>query len=206
MLIFLRHELAFLANPKTGTTAVEMALKPRAEIVFAKRRKHLTAQRYIRKVLPFLQDTFGKAPAAVAVMRDPVDQVGSWYRYRNGARLKGSELSTDGMSFDAYVREVAMGEDAPPRARIGSQHSFLTDRGDLMVHHLFAYEAQPAFRGFLERQLDMELKLKPKNVSPPADTRVSAEARALLEAARPEDFALYARLRDAGGYLETDIS
>ena len=30
MLIFLRHRLAFLATPKTGTTAVEMALRPRA--------------------------------------------------------------------------------------------------------------------------------------------------------------------------------
>ena len=73
MLIFLRHNLAFLATPKTGTTAVEMALKPHADIIFTKRRKHLNAVRYQRKVAPFLHDTFGKRPRSVAVMRDPVD-------------------------------------------------------------------------------------------------------------------------------------
>ena len=52
MLIFLRHRLAFLATPKTGTTAVEMARRLRAEVVFAKNRKHVTALRYARKVAP----------------------------------------------------------------------------------------------------------------------------------------------------------
>ena len=62
MLVFLRHKLTFLATPKTGTTAVEMALKPRAEIVFSKSRKHITAARYANKIAPFLEDTFGVRP------------------------------------------------------------------------------------------------------------------------------------------------
>ncbi|WP_386628200.1 hypothetical protein [Sulfitobacter geojensis] len=72
MLVFLRHKITFLATPKTGTTAVEMALKPRAEIVFSKNRKHITAVRYANKIAPFLEDTFGVRPASVAVMREPV--------------------------------------------------------------------------------------------------------------------------------------
>ncbi|MGJ8557019.1 MAG: hypothetical protein ACSHW6_08260, partial [Sulfitobacter geojensis] len=83
MLVFLRHKITFLATPKTGTTAVEMALKPRAEIVFSKNRKHITAVRYANKIAPFLEDTFGVRPASVAVMREPVDQIRSWYKYRS---------------------------------------------------------------------------------------------------------------------------
>ena len=59
MLIFPESNLTYLAVPKTGSTAVEMALRPRAEIVFAKRRKHMNAQRYQSKVAPFLSKTFG---------------------------------------------------------------------------------------------------------------------------------------------------
>ena len=115
MLIFLRHKLAFLATPKTGTTAVEMALKSRAEIVFSKSRKHITALRYANKIAPFLEDTFDVRPASVAVMRDPVDQIRSWYKYRSQKRLDGTELSTKGISFEQFVREV-ISEDAPARA------------------------------------------------------------------------------------------
>lgn len=205
MLIFLRHDFTYLANPKTGTTAVESALKSEAEIIFGKARTHTTARRYIRKVVPFLRDTFGSAPPAVAVMRDPVDQIASWYRFRIGPRLRGTELSTEGLSFDAYIREVALGEDAPPRARIGSQYAFLTGGGQLMVHHLFAYEAQMTFRDWLGARIGKEVQIRPKNVSPEADTGISAQARSQIEAARPDEFALYTRLREAGNQLSQRV-
>jgi hypothetical protein len=38
MLVFSKQNLVFLAVPKTGTTAIEMALRPKADIVFAKHR------------------------------------------------------------------------------------------------------------------------------------------------------------------------
>lgn len=203
MLIFLRAKLAFLANPKTGTTAVEMALKPQAEVIFSKSRKHVTAVRYARKVAPFLEDTFGVRPEALAVMRNPVDHIGSWYRYRNADRLAGSELSTQGLSFEAYLCEVIA--DAPPkRAQIGSQYNFLcAGDGTVMAEHVFAYENQPAFRTFLEQRLDQEITIKPKNVSPPADTVLSSDVLAQVRAARADEFALYDRLIAAQGYLHT---
>ncbi len=200
MLIFLRHSLAFLATPKTGTTAVEMALKPRAEIIFSKNRKHLTAARYTNKVLPFLEDTFGVRPASVAVMRDPVDQIRSWYKYRTQDRLAGTEMSTQGMSFDQFVHEVIA--DAPKRAQIGRQFSFLTSReGEVLVDHLFAYERQEAFLSFLSESLGQTVEIKAKNVSPQVDAPLNDETLALLRTARAEDFALHERLLAQGGHL-----
>ncbi|MEX3314597.1 hypothetical protein [Sulfitobacter sp. PS-8MA] len=203
MLIFLSRELAFLATPKTGTTAVEMALKPHAEIVFARNRKHITAQRYAMRVRPFLQQTFSASPAPLAVMRHPVDQLRSWYRYRSQPRLDGKRFSTKGLTFEQFALEV-ISDDPPPRAQIGSQFAFLTsDKGKLLIQHLFAYERQPAFREFLSEKLAREVTLKPKNVSPDVPAPLSDAAYARLRAARMDEFALYERLIAAGGALHS---
>lgn len=205
MLVFLDKRLAFLAVPKTGTTAVEMALKSRADVILARGRKHTTAARYHNKVAPFLEDTFGTRPEAMAVMRDPVEQIRSWYRYRSGPRQKGTRFSTNGCSFDDFVRAV-ISDDPPEYAGIGSQFRFLTNgKGALQVSHLFAYEAQPTFRSFLAERFGEEIKLKEKNVSPPAHAPLSDAVEAELRSARADEFALYDRLCAAEGYLHTDL-
>ncbi len=206
MLVISQANLVFLAVPKTGTTAVEMALRPKSDMALMKGRKHITAQRYRNKVAPFLDDAFGLKPETVAVMRAPVEQIRSWYRYRSGDRQKGGPKSTGGRSFDDFVRAV-ISTDPPPYAGIGSQFSFLTDgKGRLIVDHLFAYEAQPAFRGFLSERLGEEVVFKQKNVSPHADAPLSAAVEAELRTARAAEFALYDRLMQAGGYLGPDTA
>ncbi len=202
MLIFAESRLTYLAVPKTGSTAVEMALRPRAEIVFAKRRKHMNARRFQSKVAPFLEQTFGIETETVAVMRDPVDQIRSWYKYRRRDEVAGQPRSTDSMTFDTFVLAVAA-ESPPEFANIGSQHNFLTDsKGRVQVDHLFAYENQPAFLAFLSQRLGFEVALKQKNVSPPIDAPLSEATLTVLKAARPEEFELYAQLMSAGGRLD----
>lgn len=201
MLVMSDANLVFLAVPKTGTTAVEMALRPKSDMALMKGRKHLNAQRYRRKVAPFLKDTFGMTPETVAVMRAPTEQIRSWYRYRSRPTRKGEPRSTEGVSFDDFVRAV-ISDDPPVYAGIGSQFSFLTNgKGQLVVDHLFAYEAQSAFLDFLSARFGEQITLKQKNVSPPADAPLSADVKAALRAARADEFALYDRLMAAGGYL-----
>ncbi len=203
MLIFLRHGLAFLATPKTGTTATEHALRPHAEIVFARNRKHLTAQRFRLRVAPFVREAFGARCAAVAVMRDPVDQMRSWYRYRQSPKLEGTKVSTQGMSFDDFALAV-IHEDPPAAAQIGSQFAFLTGaKGDLLVQHLFAYETMGQLQGFFAERFGEGVRFKAINVSEQVDAALSPEVDAQLRSARAAEFALHERLIAAGGYLET---
>ncbi|MGC3939305.1 hypothetical protein ACOTTU_15990 [Roseobacter sp. EG26] len=204
MLIFLEKRLTFLATPKTGTTAVELALKPRAEIAFSKGRKHINAMRYWTKIAPFLADTFDARPRTVAVMREPVEQLRSWYRYRSRHEEAAHPKSTKNISFDTFVLEVIA---KAPRefALVGSQFAFLSDpSGRLLVQHLFAYERQAAFREFLSTQLDMPIELKQKNVSPPVNAPLSEAVYQRLRQARAAEFALYNRILTADGYLESD--
>ncbi|WP_370402089.1 hypothetical protein [Sulfitobacter sp. JB4-11] len=205
MLIFLPSRLAFLATPKTGTTAVETALKSQAEIIFRGSRKHTPAMRFRRKVVPFVENTFGVQLEGVAVMRDPVDQIASWFRYRSSDRLEGSPLSTAGLSFEQFVMEV-IDDDPPPRAQIGSQFSFMTNGdGKVMVDHIFAYESQPAFRTFMADRLGKGLKFKAKNVSPPVRTDLSNQAEQRLRQARAAEFALYEAVVATKGHLHTPL-
>ncbi len=205
MLVFSEQNLAFIAVPKTGTTAVEMALKPRADIVFTKRRKHMPAHRFHNKVAPFLEDTFGLKPERFAVMREPEEQIRSWYRYRRGDRQQKSDKSTFDLSFDQFVLDV-ISKDPPAHAGIGSQLNMLTNgKGKVLVHHLFAYEAPTLFHGFLNDRFKDVIVLKEKNVSPPADAPLSDDVRAQLRAARADEFALYEQVTASGGHLVTPL-
>lgn len=202
MLIFSASRLAYLATPKTGTTAVEIALAPRADIIFGKRRKHMTAQHFKAKIAPFLIHTFGVEAETVAVMREPVDQLRSWYKYRARPAISGRPRSTEGLSFDDFV--MAVTSEAPPDfADIGSQFRFLTNvKGVLQIDHLFAYENQPAFLDFLSDRLSGNIKLQKTNVSPIVDAPISEAVEESFRSARREEFMLYDRLVAAGGYLK----
>lgn len=202
MLIFSSQNLVFLAVPKTGTTAIEAALHRKADIILTKGRKHIPARRYEAKIAPFLANTFGLRPDRMAVMRDPEDQLGSWYRYRSGPRLKGSPKSTAHLSFDAFVRGV-ISDAPPPYAELGSQFRFLTSgEGEVLVHHLFAYERQRDLKRFLEDRFEDRLNFPIKNVSPLAPLELEPKTRAALHTVRSAEFALYDRLMDQGGRLD----
>ncbi|MFT7596657.1 MAG: hypothetical protein ACI8R4_003995 [Paracoccaceae bacterium] len=205
MLIFSQQSLAFIAVPKTGTTAIEMALKPKADILFTKRYKHMPARIFHTKVAPFLDISLGLHPQRFAVMRAPEEQVRSWFRYRSREQKDGSSNSTDGISFDAFV--LALTSDDPPAfAKIGSQYNMLASgEGEVLVHHLFAYETPALLQTFLNDRFGQEIVLKQKNVSPPADAPLSDEMRTRLRALRAPEFELYDRLMDAGGHLQTQI-
>ncbi|MDX2485577.1 MAG: sulfotransferase family 2 domain-containing protein [Pseudodonghicola sp.] len=206
MLVFSAESLVFLAVPKTGTTALEHALRSRADITFSKQRKHITAQRFHNQIAPFLKRAFALEPERMAVMRDPEDQIRSWYKYRSRERLQDKDAATDTLSFDDFVRDVIR-DDPPAHAQIGSQFRFLTSaRKQLLVHHLFAYEDQPQILRFLETRFGEPVTLQRKNVSPPAEAPLDPDLRSRLRAARPEEFALYDRLRDAGGHLVSDLA
>lgn len=201
MLVFFKQNLVLFSVPKTGTTAYSMALRRHADIVFGRRTKHLTVGKYHKKVAPFLQKTFGLEPDTVAVMREPVDHIRSWYKYRGRPKLSHTKHSTNNVSFDEYVLDVI--SDSPsPSASIGFQSKFLSMRGGKVpIHYLFAYENQPLIHEFLSDRFEKDLQIGEKNVSPDIPAPISPDVEAKLREARSEEFDLYQRIADAGGVL-----
>ncbi|GAA6208088.1 hypothetical protein NBRC116601_13810 [Cognatishimia sp. WU-CL00825] len=201
MQIYFKQNLAFLATPKTGSTAYEMTLRKHADIVFAKRRKHMTAGQFQRKMTPFLDDFYDIAPERLAVMRHPIEQIRSWYRYRTAPKSGRQDASTAELSFDSFVMAVLQ-DPQPKFAAIGSQYGFLSMMdGSVPLHHLFAYESQPLLRSFLENRFEEKLTFSDKNVSPPKPAPLSPEVEQKLRQHRAPEFALYDRILQADGHL-----
>lgn len=195
MLIFWDQRLVCLATPKTGTTALAAALEARATISMQRPPvvKHTPSQRYHRFIAPYLRATSGAEFTTVALMREPVDWLASWYRFRRREDLAGGPNSTLGLSFDAFVRGWCS-DPQPEFARVGSQARFLAPPGKPGVDHIFRYENMPRYVAFLEERLNCRLSLPQLNVSPPAEVTLSPESKALLRQHMAADFALYESL------------
>jgi hypothetical protein len=184
MLVFWKEKLVFLAVPKTGTTALEGALSPRASIILRDPPvlKHSPVYRYNRFVLPFFEQAAGESDMeTLAVVRHPIDWLSSWYRYRHRDDLVGQPNSTRGISFDEFVLEYT--QDKPASfANVGAQSKFLLRRKDglLGVTHLFSYERQSSLISFLEDRLETKINMNRVNVSPVLDTPLSSDVETVF--------------------------
>ncbi|MGH1426153.1 MAG: hypothetical protein ACRBBU_15605 [Pseudooceanicola sp.] len=208
MLVFTRANFTLFAVPKTGSTAYHLALRNQAQIVLAQDTslKHMTLRKYDRHFAPYLKDAHGFTPDRVAVMRNPIEQVRSWYRYRMRPKVAGGPNDLSGLSFDEFVADV-IAPNPPEHAKIGSQFTFLTSPdGDVRVTHLFAYERPDLFDDFLQSRLNKTIEPKRKNVSPDVDAPLSPAMEKAFIDARPEEWALYEAMMIAGGMLETPIA
>jgi hypothetical protein len=195
MLVFWEERLVFLATPKTGSTAIASALESLASVSIQRPPvlKHTTVHRYRRFFGPYLEAASKDDWTVVALMREPRDWLGSWYRFRSREDHADPAKSTRGMSFDDFVRAWCK-DPRPAFADVGTQSRFLRPRQDQGVDRLFRYEAIDTFVDFLEDRLGCEIILPRVNVSPPGATRLSAATEALLAEVAAEDFALYATL------------
>ncbi|MGB7318573.1 MAG: gamma-glutamyl kinase [Planktotalea sp.] len=167
MLVFWKEKLVLLAVPKTGTTAIEAALSDKASIIVSDppELKHAPVYRYNRFFRPMFEKACKAEMETFAMMREPISWLGSWYKYRQRPFLDGHAKSTAGMSFDDFVLAYMKG-DKPPFANVGSQVRFLEPRPNgTKVDHLFRYEDENGWTGFLEERLGRKIALKRLNAS-----------------------------------------
>lgn len=193
MLVFWKQRIVLLAVPKTGTTALEQALLPHASaaILDPPGQKHVSAQGYRNRLSSFFEQRGKRPMELVAVMREPVDWLGSWYRYRSRPQLDGKPNSTAGLSFDTFV-EAWLRDDKPAYAEVGSQANFLTDdQGKLAVDRLYRYDRIANLVRFMEDRLGTSLDISRANVSPKGPVELSDAMRNRLMREAVAEFALW---------------
>lgn len=193
MLVFWKENLVFLAVPKTGTSAWEAALAPRASmtILDPPHLKHAPLYRYNRFVRPLLETAGGAQMETLAVIREPVSWLGSWYRYRRRPFMDGRPNSTAEVSFDAFVAEYLKGKPAP-FAAVGSQAKFVEPQSNgLRVDHLFRYEEPDRLQAFLAKRLGPLPDIGRSNVSPVMDLTLSDALADRFRRKRPEEFKVW---------------
>jgi hypothetical protein len=196
MLVFWKARLVLLAVPKTGTTALEEAFLPFADASFLNppRLKHMTVRRYRRQLAPVVEAE-SEPMELMAVMREPLDWLSSWHRYRMRDAIAGQPQSTAGMDFAAFV-QAWLTDDPPEFARVGRQSRFLSDgRGALGVDYLFRHDRIDDAVAFLSDRLGVTPEIGRRNVSPGAPATGLPDAmQRLMRDGAPEEFALWDRL------------
>lgn len=196
MLLFWKAKLVLLAVPKTGTTALEAALLAHADaaILNPPEKKHLTARRWRNQLAPFFENRGARQIETMAVIREPRDWLGSWYRYRARPEIDATASSTAGMNFAQFVTGW-LSEPEPEYARVGRQSRFVSNaEGKVIVDHLFRYEEMEKAVAFLQMRLGITLDLGRRNVSPKADLTLPPALEARLQREAAADFALWASL------------
>ncbi|MDR9486254.1 MULTISPECIES: sulfotransferase family 2 domain-containing protein [Sediminimonas] len=194
MLVFWKQRLVFLSVPKTGTTAFEAVLAPMASMAILEppELKHAPVYRYNR----FFRPMFEKAcktddMETLAVMREPISWLGSWYRFRRRPFMRGRPNATFDITFDEFV-EGYMDNPRPGFANVGSQAKFLEPRPNgTRVTHLFRYEDQPSLIAFLQERLDATLDLPRLNVSPDIELTLSHDVEKKLRRKCAAEFDLW---------------
>lgn len=208
MLVFSKARLVFLSVPKTGSTAYEHALAPLASIVInaPPELKHAPIFRYNRFIRPMLDKFVDTEMDILAVVREPIDWLGSWYRYRQRAELSGKPTSTEGLSFDDFVMAY-VARNTPAFAKIGSQARFLAPaRNGISATHLFRYEDQDGLMNFLQTRLKAAVVTERINVSPGTPPLLSAAVEAKLRQTAQEDFRLWDSIPPGGAIIPAPLS
>lgn len=195
VLVFWDQRLVILATPKTGSTAIEAALESLAAVSVQRPPvlKHTNVSRFHRFVGPYLEAAAGEPFTVVALMREPRDWLGSWYRYRSREDIAETDKSTRGIDFDTFVQGWCS-TPRPAYADVGSQARFLKGKDGKRADRIFRYENIDSFIEFLEDRLDFQIILPQLNVSPKGAMELSPGTLARLQTVAAEDFALYAQL------------
>ncbi len=193
MLIFWKERLVFLSTPKTGSTSIETALESLAHVAIRRppELKHVSGPRYQRHLAPLLEMAGGERFTTVALMRDPVDWLGSWWRYRQRDDIRDLPRSTSGLSFEDAARDY-LSSHPGASMNVGSQARFLgVKEGVASVDKVFRYEDIGTFVHFLEDRLGGEIILPRLNVSPKGDMHLSPSTDARLRDRFAPDYAFY---------------
>jgi hypothetical protein len=206
VLVLPQARLVVLLTPKTGSQSLAEALAPHALPGFTGR--HIGAAEYARDHAAEIARRLGAPPRTLAVMRAPLDRLGSWFRYRSRAGIADPAKATAGLTFAGFIA-ATLDPDPPPFARIGRQDRFLGVAGPGPAVDLIAdYARLDRLEGWLSDRLGATVRLPRRNASPgdPPDLTLPADLANRLRAARTGEFALYDAVAAAGLLDTTTLS
>ena len=191
MRVSLRYGFTFLCMPKCASTSIENALSKYSELMtrgrYATRLKHTRYRKYKRFIEPFIKDATKELPETVCVMREPIEWVHSWYRYRKRDEIIGKPESTKEMSFDEFCNAYMNSE-----LNIGRQYDFLRNRkGEVGIDRVFRYERMDLLKEYFEKKIGQKIDFPSMNISPKEPLELNPEIRDRLLEYLSEEYRIY---------------
>ncbi|MEM1159949.1 MAG: gamma-glutamyl kinase [Pseudomonadota bacterium] len=196
MMVSLKHRLVILAMPKCASTSLEAALRDQMDVIISRTpaAKHTPYRKFDRFLRRYLE-TYTDGPLEVmCLFREPLDWLGSWWRYRNRDGLSDPARSARNMSFDAFVTAYLDGTDGP--ASVGSQARFVTDKdGRIGPDRMFRHDHFLAACTYLQDRLKVQIDPGHLNQSPShGDMELSDAVRARAQRKLKREFEIYAEI------------
>lgn len=197
MLIGLERKFVFVANTKTASTSIEAALGPVAEIALSgsPADKHITLHDAIR-THPGIFTQPGQWPRfffKFGVMREPLDWINSWFRYRKSNRVE-SPLPAE-MTFAEFWERQDWNFRRADGRRYLQRHMFCGPQGKVLADVIIPHHRLPDMFSEICRALEVAVPLPRENVSRLREG--GAPDRALETKLRDfykEDYVLFDRL------------
>ena len=112
MLASIKKKFVLLSNPKTGSTSLEKGLYPHSSIEFkgpGKAGKHISYHELKHMFGDYFEDN---GCTIFVVIRDPIEALLSWYKYRSREAIAYLPSSTRGMTFEQFAK--MWNDKAPP--------------------------------------------------------------------------------------------
>ena len=197
MLISTEKKFIFVANSKTASTSIELALKPHALALPQETpaKKH----RFLETILADHPRIVASLPGGAAaffkfgVMRDPIDWITSWFRYRQGNKVDAPlppELSfEDFWALDDWTKWLK-----PGRKRLQKDFFHAAD-GRLLADYVVPYAEIDRHFPLICDRLGIAAKLDRVNVSRIASgVTLSPALEAELRDFYREDYAFLDRI------------
>jgi len=182
----------FLSTTKTGSTAIENVFAPHAQLLARRPAslKHVNARAFLYSFAPLLNNHGypRESYELVCVIREPVDWVASWWRYRSRKEAIGKPSYTGNLSFDEFAEQVISGE-----VKLGDMQAFVIAKdGSRAVSTMFRYDRLDGAAAWMAERIGIQKpQLHPANVSPDRRTVISPGTRARLEEHLADHAALY---------------
>lgn len=204
MLLAPKKGFVFLAMTKSASTSIERAFgRHSALTAHAAWLKHVPYRDFQGYLEPLLAEKdFPRESYEVAcVMREPVDWLFSWWRYRSRHELAGSRRRyAGGVPFEEFARLYMRhhrGEPLPREARfaqLGRQSAFVEPvPGGRPIDRIFRYDRLDLAVDFLAEKVKERVELGLENVSPERTFSLSPEVERELRAFLAPETSIYER-------------
>ena len=208
MLIFVNQGLIIYSMPKTGTTSIERALGKDASIKLSgtgdNGLKHINSKKFNKWRRTLRKEFPNQKFVSCCVMREPLDRLNSWYRYRSREKIKNKESYVGNITFDEYLNKLCDKiQKKSTRHLLNSQSRFLIFREKINVDRIFPFVKIDQYTEFLSLKLNKEIKLTKDNVSPEISSsklQVSEETLKRLSPLISLDVNLYNKILEIGSY------
>lgn len=200
MLIVPGKGFVFLAMTKAASTSIERAFIPYSNITLQrnpfKHTKYAGFQRYLQPYLT-AQGYPRESYEVVCVIREPIDWLSSWWRYRSREEIADPSNSAHRnyaghTSFEEFAYAFMKGKEK--FARVGRPSRFIQPqpkKADQPVDRIFRYDRLDLLVDYLCDKVGKQVKVGVKNVSPKMTYSLSEECERELKTFLEPEYQIY---------------